>query len=133
MRRGSASPPQASGRCNPLITNVLLIRSLTSAKMERGNWRNVCRKRILRKEPRDVVRRSAMSVARLYAQGARVQPRNLSAHLQRDRYGEFSLTDAVRPSVDLQVVPREGYRLERVREGKTVSRMLAAAVSRERL
>jgi hypothetical protein len=57
----------------------------------------------------------------------------LSAHLRRDRYGDFLLTDAVRPSVDLAVVPREGYRRERFKEeGMTVNR-LVAAVSRERL
>jgi hypothetical protein len=34
----------------------------------------------------------------------------LEAHLGVVRYGEFVLTDAVRPSYDLQIVPREGYR-----------------------
>lgn len=34
----------------------------------------------------------------------------LDAHLQIASYAGFSLTDAVRPSFDLQVVPRAGYR-----------------------
>ena len=34
----------------------------------------------------------------------------LEAHLKIGRYGNFSLTDAVRPSYDLQIVPQAGYR-----------------------
>lgn len=34
----------------------------------------------------------------------------LEAHLGVKRYGDFELTDAVRPSYDLQVVPSQGYR-----------------------
>ncbi len=34
----------------------------------------------------------------------------LEAHLGVSRYGEFELTDAIRPSYDLQVVPRTGFR-----------------------
>lgn len=34
----------------------------------------------------------------------------LEAHLGVVRYGQFVLTDAVRPSFDLQVVPTQGYR-----------------------
>lgn len=59
----------------------------------------------------------------------------LTAHLQIDHYGDFWLTDAIRPSLDLQVVPREGYRTTTyrdVRAGIEVP-VLVAAVSRERL
>jgi hypothetical protein len=59
----------------------------------------------------------------------------LARHLRTDRYGDFRLTDAVRPSLDLQVVPREGFRIETYRDpkaGLTVP-VLAAAVSSERL
>jgi hypothetical protein len=55
--------------------------------------------------------------------------------LQVDRYGEFWLTDAIRPSVDRQVVPRQGFRVDTyrdVRAGLQVP-VLAASVSRERL
>ena len=34
----------------------------------------------------------------------------LEAHLGVDRYGRFALTEAVRPSYDLQVVPQQGFR-----------------------
>lgn len=40
----------------------------------------------------------------------RLSEEELEAHLGVVRYGEFVLTDAVRPSYDLQIVPREGYR-----------------------
>ncbi len=59
----------------------------------------------------------------------------LASHLKVDQYGAFRLTDAVRPSLDLQVVPQEGYRLDTFRDaaaGLDVP-VLAAAVSRERL
>ena len=62
-------------------------------------------------------------------------PKTLTDHMHVDRYGDFRLTDAVRPSLDLQVVPRQGYRIEHyedVRAGVRVP-VLAAAVSRERL
>lgn len=59
----------------------------------------------------------------------------LASHLCRNRYGEFLLTGAIRPSLDLQVVPREGFRIETYRDsraGREVP-LLAAAVSSERL
>ena len=34
----------------------------------------------------------------------------LETHLKIARYGKFTLTDAVRPSYDLQIVPQAGYR-----------------------
>ncbi len=40
----------------------------------------------------------------------------LEAHMRVARYGEFVLTDAVRPSYDLQVVPCQGYRHDRYRD-----------------
>jgi len=40
----------------------------------------------------------------------RVADEVLEAHLSVVRYGQFVLTDAVRPSFDLQVVPTQGYR-----------------------
>ena len=39
-----------------------------------------------------------------------VSEAELEAHLSRDLYGQFRLTDAVRPSYDLTIVPRQGYR-----------------------
>jgi hypothetical protein len=59
----------------------------------------------------------------------------LAAHLRKDRYGDFRLTDAVRPSLDLQVIPREGFRIETYRDAKAGLSIpvLAAAVSSDRL
>jgi len=39
-----------------------------------------------------------------------VSEQQLEAHLEVARYGDFELTDAVRPSFDLKVTPRQGYR-----------------------
>ncbi len=59
----------------------------------------------------------------------------LDAHLRVGQYGEFTLTDAVRPSFGLEIVPREGYRRDVYRDPETGNTMpvLAAAVSAERL
>ena len=59
----------------------------------------------------------------------------LAAHLQVEHYGDFWLTEAIRPSVDLQVIPREGYRIDTYRDtrAKVEVPVLVAAVSRERL
>lgn len=59
----------------------------------------------------------------------------MAAHLRKDRYADFWLTDAVRPSPALQVIPRQGYRIDRYRDAKNGFQVpvLAAAVSREHL
>jgi hypothetical protein len=64
-----------------------------------------------------------------------VTPNQLTAHLQVDCYDGFRLTDAIRPAIDLQVVPREGFRLDTYSEPKAGLKVpvLAASVSRERL
>lgn len=56
----------------------------------------------------------------------------LEAHLLNARYGDFVLTDAVRPSFDLQVVPRTGYRHDAYRDHDTGMQIpvLMAAASR---
>ena len=38
--------------------------------------------------------------------------KKLAAHLQVDRYGSFQLTDAVRPALELRVIPCEGFRID---------------------
>jgi hypothetical protein len=43
---------------------------------------------------------------------ARPDDAALAAHLARNRYGHFTLTDAVRPGWQLDVVPRAGYRYD---------------------
>jgi hypothetical protein len=64
-----------------------------------------------------------------------VKTKPLSAHLQVSRYGEFQLTDAIRPSLDLQVIPAQGFRVDTYRDAKVGLEVpvLAAAVSREAL
>jgi hypothetical protein len=60
---------------------------------------------------------------------------SLEAHLGIARYGGFMLTEAVRPSYDLQVVPRAGYRYDSYVDPQTGVKIpvLMAAASREML
>jgi hypothetical protein len=59
----------------------------------------------------------------------------LEAHLSVVRYGDFVLTDAVRPAYDLAVLPSQGYRHDTYRdeESRTSVPVLMAAASTERL
>ena len=59
----------------------------------------------------------------------------VDAHLRFGRYGDFLLTDAVRPSVCLEVIPREGYRRDVYCDPESGNKMpvLAASISAERL
>jgi hypothetical protein len=64
-----------------------------------------------------------------------VKPLPSAAHLRVDRYGDFVLTDAIRPASHVPVVPREGYRQGVYRDAATRARLplLAASLSREKL
>jgi hypothetical protein len=64
-----------------------------------------------------------------------VTPDRLATHLGTTRYGEFLLTDAVRPGPSIPIRPRQGYRLDvfRDRSVKLKLPMLSAAVSADRL
>ena len=59
----------------------------------------------------------------------------LEVHLGINRYGDFMLTDAVRPSYDLDVVPSDGFRHDNYRDEASQQDVpvVMAAVSRERL
>lgn len=59
----------------------------------------------------------------------------LETHLSVSRYGDFELTEAVRPSFDLQVVPTQGYRHDYYRDEENHNNVpvLMAAVSQEGL
>jgi hypothetical protein len=59
----------------------------------------------------------------------------LETHLGVNRYGKFILTEAVRPSYDLKVIPKQGYRHDHYvdEETKTKVPVLMAAASRENL
>jgi hypothetical protein len=64
-----------------------------------------------------------------------VSHERLAAHLQVDRYGDFVLTDAIRPAPDVPVVPRQGFRLDVFRDARAglAVPVLAAQVSAEKL
>ncbi|MEI6240280.1 MAG: hypothetical protein WCR51_07815 [Planctomycetia bacterium] len=66
---------------------------------------------------------------------ARPDRRSLEAHLARKRYGRFTLTEAVRPSWQLEVVPQAGYRFDTYSDARTGMRLpaLIASVSSEQL
>ena len=66
---------------------------------------------------------------------ARPDRQSLEAHLARRRYGRFTLTEAVRPSWQLDVVPQAGYRFDAYTDPRTGSRLpaLIASVSSEHL
>jgi len=59
----------------------------------------------------------------------------LSKHLEVSTYGDFTLTNAVRPAFDLRVVPKAGYRRDHFVDGASGVRVpvLMAAASRENL
>lgn len=59
----------------------------------------------------------------------------LAAHLEVSTYGQFQLTDAVRPAFDLKVEPTEGYRHERYHDEESGSSIpvVMAAASKEKL
>jgi len=65
----------------------------------------------------------------------RLGEEELEAHLGVARYGDFVLTEAVRPSYDLQVVPAQGYRHDSYRDEQSHANVpvLMAAVSNESL
>jgi len=65
----------------------------------------------------------------------RLSEEELEAHLGVMRYGDFLLTDAIRPSYDLQVVPCQGYRHDAYHdeESRTTVPVLMGAASNQHL
>jgi hypothetical protein len=65
----------------------------------------------------------------------RLSEEELETHLGIVRYGDFVLTDAVRPSYDLQVVPTQGFRHDvyRDEESRTSVPVLMGAASNQHL
>lgn len=59
----------------------------------------------------------------------------MTDHLRVDRYGDFWLTDAVRPALEKRIIPRQAYRIETYKDAKAGFQVpvLAASVSRENL
>ena len=86
-------------------------------------------KRTVKNTTRDeATRRSPSSFAEL-------NEAQLEEHLNIARYGSFLLTDAVRPSFNLDVVPSAGYRHDEYRDSESGSSVpvLMISESRERL
>jgi len=52
----------------------------------------------------------------------RIHSLELESHLATVKYGNFTLTDAVRPSFDLKIIPEQGYKYDRIRLGTRTSR-----------
>jgi hypothetical protein len=65
----------------------------------------------------------------------RLSDEELEAHLGVERYGDFLLTGAVRPSYDLQVIPCQGFRHDTYRDETNRSSVpvLMGAASQEQL
>ncbi len=59
----------------------------------------------------------------------------LQTHMGIDTYGAFDLTDAIRPSYDLQVVPRQGFRFDEYVDDNSQIRtpVIMAAATRHRI
>ncbi|MDO5554885.1 MAG: hypothetical protein Q4G68_14110 [Planctomycetia bacterium] len=75
------------------------------------------------------------TVPRTGSQGTPRTREAITEHLAVSRYGQFELTDAVRPSFDLSIIPEEGFRLDEFRDeecGISVP-VLMASVSKEKL
>ena len=62
-------------------------------------------------------------------------PDPLATHLAINRYGRFTLTDAIRPALEVPIHPRQGYRIDIFRDRSNSFRlpMLAASISSELL
>ena len=63
----------------------------------------------------------------------RLSDEELQSHLGVRRYGSFELTDAVRPSYDLQIVPQQGFRHDVYHDEESRSEVpvLMASASKE--
>ncbi len=59
----------------------------------------------------------------------------LEAHMEVFRYGTFDLTDAIRPSIELEILPRQGFRHDTYVDPSSKQKVpvIMAAASRERL
>ncbi len=65
----------------------------------------------------------------------RLSEEELETHLGVARYGSFTLTDAIRPSYDLKIIPSEGYRHDVYHDEETKASVpvLMAACTKERV
>jgi hypothetical protein len=88
----------------------------------------------LKKFFRNVFHEGAATVAKA-SSFDRLTEDELEAHLGVERYGDFVLTEAIRPSYDLKIVPQQGFRHDfyRDEESQTKVPVLMGAASKERL
>ncbi|MCE9547180.1 MAG: hypothetical protein K8T25_17030 [Planctomycetia bacterium] len=86
----------------------------------------------LKKLFRNVLREPATQA---HSSFAMLTEEQMEAHLRVARYGDFLLTDAIRPAFNLEVVPRQGYRHDIYRDAETRAQVpvLMAAASTENL
>lgn len=65
----------------------------------------------------------------------RIPKLEIESHLTVEQYGNFTLTEAIRPSFDLRIVPEQGYRHDWYRDehNRTSIPVLIASVSAEQL
>lgn len=86
-------------------------------------------KRFLKTTPRDGESQPG------YSSFENVSDADLESHMNIARYGDFTLTDAIRPSYNLEVVPQAGYRHDWYmdRESGTRIPVIMAAASRDDL
>jgi hypothetical protein len=87
----------------------------------------------LKKFFRNVFREESLSTAD--SSFARLSEEELETHLGVARYGNFTLTGAIRPAYDLQVIPKQGFRHDvyHDEESKTNVPVLMASASAEHL
>jgi hypothetical protein len=66
---------------------------------------------------------------------AQLSEEELESHLRVSKYGNFELTDAIRPAYNLEVVPTAGYRHDVYRDDQSGSNVpvLMASVTKDRL
>lgn len=66
---------------------------------------------------------------------ANLSEEQIETHMKIAKYGNFTLTDAIRPSYDLQVMPRAGYRHDAYHDRDTGIKIpvLMASVSRDQV
>ncbi len=80
----------------------------------------------------------SMPAAQISSSFELLDEETVESHLRIARYSDFLLTDAVRPSYDLQVIPRQAYRHDTFRENRDKSSsteipVLMISASAERL
>ncbi|MGL6196926.1 MAG: hypothetical protein ACRC2T_19100, partial [Thermoguttaceae bacterium] len=75
------------------------------------------------------------SVALGYSSFEQIPKEELDNHLAASQYGSFTLTDAIRPSLDLKIVPQQGFRRDHYRDpaNQLSVPVLMASVSKENL